>query len=48
MGLDQRELFRIRATIKKETKVGSIGVEILYKDHMVCMSINNSSGIIIP
>ncbi len=28
MGLDQRELYRIRATMEKETKVGSTGVEL--------------------
>ncbi len=28
MGLDQCELYRIRATMEKESKVGSIGVEL--------------------
>ncbi len=39
MGLDQRELYRIRVTMEKETKVGAIGMELQYKDQMVRTSI---------
>ena len=46
MGLDQCELYRIRVTMEKETKVGSIGIELKYKDRMVRTSINNIRGFI--
>ena len=46
MGLDQRELYRIRVTMEKETKVGSIGKELQYEDQMVRTSINNINGFI--
>jgi len=46
MGLDQRELYRIRVTMEKETNVGSVGIELQYEDRMVCTPINNISGFI--
>ena len=35
MGLDQRELYRIRVTMEKETKVGSIGIELTVRGPIV-------------
>ncbi len=32
--------------MEKETKVGSIGIELQYEDQMVCASINNIRGFI--